>query len=163
MKNYLLFLFLFITIISSAQKCSISVDRKPSLVQTIANPISIFAKNCQDYVLTTDNGKIEQNNSDCKFTVYPKNTGIAKITVKNKAGKLIKEELYHVKPIQFSIDIPGFDKYINDVDHFSKMARLTLHSGDLECLDLNWSANFEFIIVDENKTTRLLTHASFGN
>lgn len=163
MKNYLTYLFLFITIISSAQKVSISIDRKPSLVQGIANPISISAKNCQGYVLNTDNGKIEQSNSDCKFTIYPNHAGLAKITIKNKAGKLINEEFYNVKPIAFTIDIRGFDKYINDVEHFSNAARLTLHSDDLECLDLNWVANFELIIVDDNNTKLISSHASNGN
>lgn len=163
MKTYLSFLFLFITIISCAQKVSISIDRKPSLVQSIANPISISAKNCQDYILTTDNGKIEQNSSDCKFTIYPNQAGLAKITIKNKAGKLIKEELFHAKPIEFSIYIPGFDKYINDVDYFSKSARLNLSSDDLGCSDINWSANFELIIVNDSSATRLSYQASNGN
>lgn len=163
MKNFLLFLFLFITTISSAQEVSISIDRKPSLVQSIANPISISSKNCQNYVLTTDNGKIEQSNSDCKCTIYPTHTGLAKITIKNKAEKLINEELYNVKPIAFSVEIPGFNKYINDVNHFSNAARLSLHSDDLECSDISWLANFELIIVDENKTTRLSAQTSNGN
>ena len=163
MKIYLPYLFLFITTISSAQKVSVSIDRKPSLVQSIANPISISAKNCQDYVLTTDNGKIEQSNSDCKFTIYPNHAGLAKITIKNKAEKLINEELYNVKPIAFSVEIPGFNKYINDVNHFSNAAKLSLHSDDLECSDISWLANFELIIVDENKTTRLSAQTSNGN
>ena len=163
MKIYLPSLFLLITTISSAQKVSISIDRKPSLVQGIANPISISSKNCQNYVLTTDNGKIEQGNSDCKFTIYPNHAELAKITIKNKAGKLISEEHFQVKPILFSIDIPGFNKYINDVNHFSNAAKLSLHSDDLECSDINWVANFELIIVNDSNATRLPYQTSNGN
>lgn len=71
MKIYQSLISLFITYINSAQEIAVTIDRKLNLVQTIANPISIVGKNCQDYILTTDNGKIEQSNSECKFVIFP--------------------------------------------------------------------------------------------
>lgn len=63
----------------------------------------------------------------------------------------------------FSVDIPHFSKYINDVDYFSKSARLNLNSDDLECSDLNWSTNFELITIDENNTKRLMVSSANGS
>lgn len=163
MKIYISILLLFISYISNAQNVSLSIDKKPSLVQCIPNPISILGKNCNDYLLTSNNGKIEQSNSDCKFVIYPNHVGLAKISITNKSGKLISEEHFQVKPVVFSVDIPNFKNYITDVEYFSKSAKLKLNSDDLKCLDIGWSANFELIIIAANKTTKILGHASNGS
>jgi len=162
MKNYLL-LLLFLTCTGNAQEISLLLERKQNLIQSISNPIVILDKNCRNYVVTTNNGKIEQNNADCKFVIYPDSIGVAEIRVHNKSGKLIAKENYRVKAPEFSLNIHGFEKRINDVTHFSKSARLELLSNDLVCLDFSWEANFELIIVGENKKTRILVHSSNGN
>ncbi|MDR6967787.1 hypothetical protein J2X31_001799 [Flavobacterium arsenatis] len=162
MRNYLI-LLLLLGYSSNAQEISLVLERKQNLIQSIANPITIFDKNCRNYVVTTDNGKIEQNNADCKFVIFPDSIGVAEIRIYNKSGKLIAKENYRVKAPEFFLNINGFEKIINDVNRFSKSARLELFSDDLECINFSWDASFELVIVEENKKTRIPAHSRNGS
>ncbi|MFY0482226.1 hypothetical protein ACI6PS_06425 [Flavobacterium sp. PLA-1-15] len=162
MRNYLLIILFFLSIRANAQEIFLVQEIKRDLVQSMPNPFSIIGKNCQNYIVSCDNGEIRRS-SDCKFIVYPKNIGAAKITIHTKSGKLVSEEKYHVKSVEFILNINGSDKKIFAVDHFIKSARFQLYSNDLMCSSFSWNANFETVIVEDNKKTIINAHSKDGN
>src|SRR5690606_15050499 len=99
MKNITLIVFILFSSIGNAKKAIIKQEKKQSLIKSIPFPISLIGKDCESYIVTTKNGRIERYNSECKFLLNPENMGSTKVTVTNKSGKIISEESYNVKDI----------------------------------------------------------------
>ncbi|HUH25743.1 MAG TPA: hypothetical protein VLY87_03900 [Flavobacterium sp.] len=151
MSNITLLVFVFLSLTCTAQTVIIKQDKKQSLAKSIPYPFSLSGKNCESYIITTNNGKIEQYNSECKFLLYPENTGNVKITVKNKSGKILLEESYGVKNIEFFINVDIAKENIDNPEIFLNHSRLQLYSPDLEYLNFEWNCEFELIHIKENK------------
>jgi hypothetical protein len=155
MKKSLIVVFLLFGLFCSSQEVIIKQDRKSDLFKGVGFPFSLIGKNCESYIITTDNGKIEQYNSDCTFVVYPENIGIAKIKVKDKTGKILLEEPYKVREIEFKLSIIGANKNVIDIEYFLNFSRLDLVSPDFSG-QFSWKCQFELIHISENK---IITHS----
>ncbi len=151
MKNITLMVFLLFSSIGIAQKAIIKQEKKQSLIKSIPFPFSLIGKDCESYIVTTNNGRIERYNSECKFLLNPENMGSTKVTVTNKSGKIISEESYNIKDIEFFIDVNLAKKHIKNPEIFLNHSRLQLYSPDLECLNFEWNCEFELIHIKENK------------
>ena len=162
MGKHLLIPLLLLGYLSSAQNIGLVLERERNLTQSVPNPITIYGKNCSDFTLSTNNGRIEESSAACKFTIYPDSVGSVKIMIRNKSGKLIGEENYNAKAPEFFIKVQDVENNRIDANRLSKSS-LALNSKDVGCLDLSWDANFELIIVDESNNTRIQVHAHNGN
>ncbi|MDY0090376.1 MAG: hypothetical protein RBR78_08410 [Flavobacteriaceae bacterium] len=163
MKKLNIIIFLFFSAICIAQSISVNQDKKQDLIKSLPFPFLLLGENCESYIITTDNGKIEQYDSECKFVIYPEVKGSAKITVQNKYGKIIVEEIYNVKEIDFFLEINNGNRYIDNVEHFLKSSRLTLNSPDLVCSDFQWNCLFDLIYIQENKKSVIPIVSKNGN
>lgn len=101
MKNITLMIFLLFSPICTAQSVIIKQDKKQNLIKSISLSFSLIGEDCASYIVTTNNGRIERYNSGCKFLIYPENISETKITIR----KIISEESFSVKDIEFFIDI----------------------------------------------------------
>src|SRR5690554_2500220 len=118
MKSIILLICIFLSSICTAQSVIIKQDKKQSLIKSIPFPFSLIGEDCESYIVTTNNGKIERYNSECKFLIYPENIGETKITISNQSGKVIKEEWYRVKEAEFFINVDIMKKYIDNPEIF---------------------------------------------
>ena len=153
MKNLLIILSTFITLTISAQENYLVNETKHELIKSIGNPITHinFKNKCDKFYLSTDNGKIETTGNSCIYLIYPERIGIAKISVHKKSGKLIEEKFYKVRDIKFEVYIPGFEKYIDDVEEFSKSVGLQLKSNDLVCWDIPAGIKYKLVIIEDSQ------------
>ncbi len=163
MKTIVLLTFTFLSSTCNAQSIAIKQERKQNLVKSIPFPFSLYGKNCNSYVVTTNNGKIEQLNSECKFLLYPENIGTVKISVRDKSEKIIIEESYNVKEIDFKLKINNGNQFIENKELFLKDSRFTLYSSDLECLNFEWNCEFELIHIKENQKYKTSILSKNGN
>ncbi len=163
MKNIVLLIFIFSSSICTAQKAIIKQDKKQSLIKSIPYPFSLIGEDCESYIVTTNNGRIERYNSECKFLLYPESIDKTKITISNQSGKIIKEELYRVKEAEFFINVDIMKKYIDNPEIFLNHSRLQLYSPDLECLHFEWNCEFELIHIKENKKNYYSMVSKNGN
>lgn len=163
MKSIILLICIFLSSICTAQSVIIKQDKKQSLIKSIPFPFSLIGEDCESYIVTTNNGKIERYNSECKFLIYPENIGETKITISNQSGKVIKEEWYRVKEAEFFINVDIMKKYIDNPEIFLNHSRLQLYSPDLECLNFEWNCEFEVIQITKNTKQSYAIVSKNGN
>ncbi|MBA5792031.1 hypothetical protein H1R17_03880 [Flavobacterium sp. xlx-214] len=163
MKKIKLIFFVFFCSICSAQKIALIQEFKKELVKSVPFPFSLSGNKCKSFIVTTDNGKIEQIKDECKFLIYPERKGFAKIMVHDNSRKEVFSDIYEVKDLTFSIKINNGEKSISDIDRFLKTSRLELNSSDLNCLNFEWYCQFDLIYIDTFKRVELAMDSKNGN
>lgn len=156
MKYIFLLFSLAMCSLSIGQSFAIKQDFKSHFVNRIDNPLTVFGKLKNSYIVATDNGKIE-NVGENKFLVRPEKTGNLQIKITDKSGKLLYKENFIVKNIQFDVDFYGLKNGVENIDRFLNQNHLQLLSNDLVCLDLIWQWNFELIHVRQNEKYEITT------
>ena len=150
MKPILLLILFGIFNISFAQPFGIRQDKKAHFVNRIDNPLTIFGKIKDSYVVATNNGKIE-NVGKNMYSLRPDKIGNLQITIADKSGKLLYKENFNVKDIKFDVDFYGLKSGVQDVNIFLNHNHLQLLSNDLISLDFYWQWNFEIIHIKQNE------------
>ncbi|SCY94995.1 GldM family protein [Flavobacterium caeni] len=165
MRNISLIIFFFICSLCSAQEFYLTSEINHTIIKSIPNPIifSFPGKECNDFNLSTDNGKIEKSNSNCKYLIYPDSIGFAKVIVKNKNGKKIGEKNFQVRNVDFRVIVPGIEDYnIKDVNLFGHTARLQITSDDLACISISWKLECELMIVENDRNIHFKIRSENG-
>ena len=84
MKKHFVFLIVFsLSLNVRAQKCVISNPKENILYVGLSNvlEVAVSGYKCSDFLLVTNNGKIEPTDDICSYYITPENTGIAVISV----------------------------------------------------------------------------------
>lgn len=119
-------------------------------LQIVGNKVGV-----KNYVLETDNGVIERQDSD-NFTFTPKEIGTSIIYMKNNKGEIISSEPFRIRNIIFKAWLVGYDNNNNNNNVITNSKRLSvsigldMYSQDLACSDIPHTGNYDLVIIKQN-------------